>query len=75
MHGNYTKWFENGKKEIECNYVYGEIHGKYKKWDIYGELEVECMFKHGEMHGRCERWNLHIKCNYNHNDFYHYESS
>jgi len=36
LHGKYLTWFENGKKELSCNYVNGEKEGVCLWWDDRG---------------------------------------
>ena len=40
-----TKYYEDGKKKSECNYLKGKKNGVYKKWFENGVLAVEIKYE------------------------------
>ncbi len=43
IHGEYRRWWKNGKKAVEVNYKEGKNHGACKSWD-----DGETLVKHSE---------------------------
>jgi len=56
FHGKYTKWWENGKKEEECEYVDNQREGVRMRWHENGQMSLKCKYKHGKLHGRYTKW-------------------
>ncbi|GAA0713595.1 hypothetical protein GCM10009430_05560 [Aquimarina litoralis] len=52
LEGQYTYFYKNGNKEIECNYVAGELNGDYKKYNDKGALIEHKQFKNGVLDGK-----------------------
>ena len=48
LHGKYLTWFENGKKELSCNYVNGEKEGICLWWDDLGRKADSVEYIHGK---------------------------
>ena len=48
LHGKYLTWFENGKKELSCNYVNGEKEGVCLWWDDRGRKADSVEYIHGK---------------------------
>jgi len=48
LHGKYLTWFENGKKELSCNYVNGEKEGVCFWWDDRGRKADSVEYIHGK---------------------------
>lgn len=47
-HGTYTRYYENGFKAEEGQYVQGKKHGPWTKWDDAGNQTSEEVFDHGD---------------------------
>jgi len=48
LHGKYLTWYENGKKELSCNYVNGEKEGVCLWWDDRGRKADSVEYIHGK---------------------------
>lgn len=48
MHGTWTAFHENGKKERQGSMIEGKEDGKWKLWNLNGELEMTVVYKMGE---------------------------
>ena len=66
--GRFVKYYGNGQKYIECNYVNDERQGKYVSWYVNGQKYEECNYVNGKHEGDYESWHLngqkYIKCSY-----------
>jgi antitoxin component YwqK of YwqJK toxin-antitoxin module len=56
LEGTRILYYENGKKEIEENYINGVMEGEYKSYYLNGEENVVAQFKNGVMTGMVKRY-------------------
>ncbi len=55
-HGVDSRWFKNGKKEIERMWKEDKRHGMYSGWYENGQKRWEEMWKEGKQHGVETSW-------------------
>ena len=66
--GIYQTWHDNGKKEIECNFVNGKKNGLYQEWHKNGEIYRKSNYVNGEIDGLFQQWysngQIETECSY-----------
>lgn len=58
-HGKYRKWFEEGIKSFEANYVNAKRNGAAFTWWRNGNMRSSSNYKEGVVHGIQEEWYVH----------------
>ncbi len=56
LHGRWTVYYANGRKEWERLHENGRKEGYFRRWDTAGRLVEEMWFHLDELHGRWRRW-------------------
>ena len=68
LNGPYKLYYDNGKLQIEENYVNGLRHGSCKQYRPNGQLWVETNCLNGKLHGSWKQYlssgNLYYETNY-----------
>ncbi|MGD8452365.1 MAG: hypothetical protein PVJ57_11150 [Phycisphaerae bacterium] len=55
-HGLFTRWYANGQKEFEGQFVRGKKEGITKRWHDNGRVWIEERYTHGLKQGSCFTW-------------------
>ena len=55
-HGTFTRWYQNGAKEYEAEYLQGQLHGIETAWHANGQKRSEQHYDHGLRHGVRRNW-------------------
>ena len=50
------RWYTDGKKQLELNYINGKLHGLYQSWHMNGKKHEECNYVRDKLHGFYRRW-------------------
>ena len=54
--GKFTRWYKNGQKKLEINFINGKRNGKYTSWFKNGQKELESNWKDGKEDGKWTHW-------------------
>lgn len=52
-HGEYRKWYPNGKLQVKSFYADGELEGLYESYYDSGPINKQCSYVHGQEQGLC----------------------
>lgn len=54
--GHFVYWYENGNKQMECEYRENNLHGTLREWYRSGQKESEQEFSDGYLNGEYLSW-------------------
>ncbi|MBN2213414.1 MAG: TonB family protein [Bacteroidales bacterium] len=54
--GEFSYWYENGQKHIQCYFKNGNLHGRYYEWHENGILKNGKKFEEGKLNGVEKVW-------------------
>ena len=49
--GPYMRFFNDGRKNLLCNYIHGKLEGHYIEWYYGGTVKEECYYVNHRKHG------------------------
>ncbi len=55
--GDFSYWYTNGEKHIECHFDHGILDGPYQEWFENGNLKSEKIYCQGVINGLEKEWN------------------